>query len=266
MANVTTIGIDLAKNVFHLHAVDANGDVVFRKRLSRARLAEYLAQVPPSLIGMEACGGAHYWARRLTELGHEVRLVSPQFVKPYVKSNKNDRNDAEAICEATARPNMRFVKPNSIEHQDIQALHRIRSRLVGNRTALVNQIRGLLLEYGISMPRLIGTVRRQLPEILEDANNGLTMSGREYFASLYDELCALDERIDTAQRKADLGLLGRNEIDMNICRSPNAIRFCCTFGSYDLARPVYKRLAPGPSCPSAKPRLAESAIVPEWTP
>jgi len=174
----TTIGIDLAKSVFHVHAADAQGRPVFSRRVSRRKLAELIATLPPCLIGMEACGSAHYWARRFLELGHTVRLISPQFVKPFVKSNKNDRNDAEAICEAVSRPTMRFVAIKSVEQQDRQALHRVRQRLIGQRTAVINQVRGLLAEYGIVVARQPSSLRRRLPEILEDGENGLSARWR----------------------------------------------------------------------------------------
>lgn len=193
--NVTTVGIDLAKNIFHVHGVDERAKVVFRKRLSRRRLAEFMANLPACRVGIEACAGAHYWARVFGSYGHDVRMMSPQFVKPYVKSNKNDRNDAEGICEAVQRPNMRFVTPKSVEQQDIQALHRIRTRLVSQRTALANQVRGLLGEYGIILPQGIGHVRNRLPEVLEDAENALTILARELFHELDRELRCLDKRI-----------------------------------------------------------------------
>jgi transposase len=150
---VKTIGIDLAKSIFHLHGVDNQGKVVMRKRLSRSKLAEFMAQLSPCLVAMEACGGSHYWARRFQSMGHDVRLISPQFVKPYVKSNKNDMADAEAICEAVQRPNMRFVPIKSIEQQDILSIHRAREQVVRHRTAQGNQIRGLLMEYGLVIPK-----------------------------------------------------------------------------------------------------------------
>jgi transposase len=141
--NITTLGIDLAKDVFQLHGTNKKGEVVLQKKLSRIKLLEFIATLPKCLIGMEACGGSHYWARKFKSFGHEVRLIHPQFVKPYV----SDQNDAEAICEAVTRGNMRFVPIKDIEHQDIQSLHRIRSNLIQARTAAVNQIRGLLAEY-----------------------------------------------------------------------------------------------------------------------
>src|SRR5689334_25011905 len=162
---IVRIGLDLAKYVFEVHGVDSLGRAVVRKTLRRDAVAHFFANLPRCLVGMEASNGAHYWARVLAELGHKVRLISPQFVAPYVKSNKNDRNDAEAICEAVGRPTMRFVPPKSPEQLAIQALHRIRQRLVQSRTRLVNQIRGVLSEHGIVIARDIWRLRRALAEI-----------------------------------------------------------------------------------------------------
>jgi len=152
---------------------------------------------------MEACAGAHYWGRYAEEVGHSVRLIAPQFVKPYVKSNKNDRVDAQAIWEAVQRPNMRFVAAKTVEQQDIQSLHRIRNRTVTNRTALTNQIQGLLLEYGITTRPGRLALRRNIPEILEDAENGLSMRFRQILAELYEELIQLDIRVDALDRQVD---------------------------------------------------------------
>lgn len=147
---------------------------ILKKKLSRSKLTAFIANMEPCLIGIEACGGSHYWARNFTNFGHTVRMMAPQFVKPFVKSNKNDAVDAEAICDAVQRPNMRFVPIKSIEQQDIQSIHRIRSLLVSRRTAQANQIRGLLMEYGITIPVGIAYVRATIPDILEDATNALT--------------------------------------------------------------------------------------------
>jgi len=193
--NVTTLGIDLAKNVFQIHGVDRKGKPVMQKRLSRGRFLPFLANLPPCLVGIEACGSSNYWARRLRAVGHEVRLISPQYGKPYVKTNKNDCNDAEAICEAVARPTMRLVPIKNIAQQDIQALHRIRERLVHERTALVNQTRGILREYGVFLPEGIRPFRRKIPEVLEDAQNELTPLAREFTADQYARLGELDRRI-----------------------------------------------------------------------
>lgn len=167
MNNVTTVGIDLAKNVFSLHGVDASGREVLRRTVRREQLLALIAQVPACLVGMEACSGAHEWARQCQALGHSVRLMAPKFVTPYRKSGKNDGNDAEAICEAVARPNMRFVPIKSVEQQCVLTLHRVRQGFVEERTATLNRIRGLLAEFGHVLPQRAVEVRRRLPELLE---------------------------------------------------------------------------------------------------
>ena len=207
---VKILGIDIAKRVFQLHGINSSGKVVLKKRISREQLSNLIANIPPCLIGMEACGGSNYWARKFKEMGHEVKLMSPQFVKPYVKTNKNDAADAEAICEAVSRPTMRFVSLKSIEQQDIQALHRYRQRLIQQRTALVNQIRGLLSEYGIIVPQGITYIRKQLPQILESQENELTKLGLEIFSDLYQELSRSDQEIKSLDKKIDL-LCRQNE-------------------------------------------------------
>ena len=160
---ITTIGVDLAKNVIQIHGVDERGKTALKKQLKRAQVAEFFANLPACLIGMEACGSAHHWARKLESFGHTVKLMAPQFVKPYVKTNKNDAADAEAICEAVARPNMRFVPVKNIEQQSVLALHRVRQGFVKARTAQANQIRGLLSEFGIVIPRALLTLPSACP-------------------------------------------------------------------------------------------------------
>jgi len=199
--NIKRVGIDLAKQVFQLHGVDSQEKAVLRKQLRRAQMLEYFKKLPPCLIGMEACSSAHYWGRELQKLGHNVKLMAPQFVKPYVKSNKNDANDAEAICEAVARPTMRFVAIKTIAQQDIQAVHRIRSELVQQRTAKVNQIRGLLGEYGIVVGLRVETLRNALPLILEDAENGLSTDFRVLLEGLQQDLTTLTGRVDDMDKK-----------------------------------------------------------------
>ena len=197
---VTRIGIDLAKQVFQIHGVDERGRAVLRRRLRRAQVLEYFANLPACLIGMEACASSHYWARKLLALGHDVRLIAPQFVKPYVKGNKNDANDAEAICEATGRPSMRFVPIKSAAQQDILALHRVRTETVRHRTAKVNQIRGLLAEYGIVLAQGIAQVRRALPALVE-ASDALSAEFRVLLGALREDLVYLDERVSGLDRK-----------------------------------------------------------------
>src|SRR4030095_3186 len=172
MAQVTTLGIDIAKNVVFVHGVDTHGHVVVTKRLAPQKVLPLSPQRPPCLIDMEASGGAHYWAREFTKPGHTVKLMPPQFVKPYVQSQKNDPNDAAGICEAVERPRMRGVPVKSVAQQYVQALRRIRERQIKARTALINQIRGLLAEYGIVIPQRASQVRHTLPFLLEDAENG----------------------------------------------------------------------------------------------
>ena len=201
---ITTIGIDLAKNVFQVHGVDEHGKVVLRKQLKRSEVVAYFAQREPCLIGMEACGGAHYWARKLAEFGYPVRLMAPQFVKPYVKSNKNDRNDAEAICEAVARPNMRFVPVKTVDNQAVLALHRARQGFVKARTAQGNQLRGLLAEFGIVMPQGLGQLAKRLPEILEDGDNGLPGIMRQLLARLGAHLKELDRQVQELEGQIQL--------------------------------------------------------------
>jgi transposase len=199
--NIKRIGIDLAKQVFQVHGVDSQEKAVLRKQLRRTQMLDYFKKLPTCLIGMEACSSAHYWARELQKQGHTVKLMAPQFVKPYVKSNKNDANDAEAICEAVARPTMRFVAIKTIAQQDIQALHRIRSELVQQRTAKVNQIRGLLGEYGLVVGRRVDVLRNALPLLLEDAENGLTIDFRVLLEGLQQDLIMLDERVNEMDKK-----------------------------------------------------------------
>jgi transposase len=201
MKRISIMGIDLAKAVFQLHGTDAQGKMVFQKKLRRSELKEFIVKLSPCLIGMEACGGSHYWAREFEKMGHTVRLISPQFVKPYVKSNKNDAADAEAIAEALSRPSMRFVPIKPIANQDIQCLHRIRARLVRNRTALSNEIRGFLCEYGIVLPKSVRQLRMQVPLILEDATNELSSMARDLFAGLLEELKNVEDQITKYDRK-----------------------------------------------------------------
>ena len=201
---ITTIGIDLAKTVFQVHGVDERGKALLRKQLKRKDVLSFFANLEPCLIGMEACGSAHYWARKLSELGHTVRLMAPQFVKPYVKTNKSDRNDAEAICEAVARPNMRFVAVKTAPMQAVLALHRARQGFVRARTAQANQIRGLLAEFGIVIPKGIGHIAKRLPEILEDGENALPGIMRELLERLGENLKDMDRQVAELERQIKL--------------------------------------------------------------
>ena len=201
MSKLTTIGLDLAKHVFHVVGCDARGNRVLRKRLRRGQVLGYFSQLPPCRVGMEACAGSHYWGREIQALGHEVRLIPAQHVKPLVRGNKNDYNDALAIAEALGRPGLRFVGLKSAAQQDIQALHRLRSRCVAERTALCNQLRGLLAEYGIVLPRGVASLRRGIPELLEDADNGLSALFRRLLAERYRQLQELEGHLATYTRE-----------------------------------------------------------------
>ena len=193
--NITTMGVDLAKNVFQVHGVDERGKTGLRRQLKRGQVLMFFANRPRCLIGMEACASAHFWARKLMELGHTVRLMAPQFVKPYVKSNKNDAADAEAICEAVGRANMRFVPIKNAEQQALLGLHRARQGFVAARTGQANQIRGLLGEFGIVFARGIRWVTQKLPEILEDAENGLPDISRDLFSRLLSHFREVDRQV-----------------------------------------------------------------------
>ncbi len=192
---VTTLGIDLAKNVFQVHGCDANGKPALRKQLARRQLLNFMAKLPQCIVAMEACASAHYWAHEIEKLGHQVRLIAPRFVRPYVKANKNDASDAEAICEAATRPSMRFVAVKTTAQQDVQAVHRVRQQLVKTRTGLANQVRGLLAEHGIVMGRGFAQLRRALPMILEDRDNGLSAVMRELLGEIGERLRFVDDRL-----------------------------------------------------------------------
>lgn len=198
---ITTVGIDLAKNVFQVHGVNEHGKVVLKKQLKRGQMAMFFTHLPTCLIGMEACGSAHHWARKLQSMGHTVRLISPQFVKPYVKTNKNDVADAEAICEAVGRPNMRFVPVKNVEQQAVLALHRVRQGFIKARTAQANQIRGLLAEFGLIIPQGIGHIAARVPDLIEDASNELPGSFRMLVSQLIDHLKVLNIQVLNLEAK-----------------------------------------------------------------
>jgi transposase len=203
MKNIKVLGIDLAKNVFQLHGADSKGKCVLRKRLNRAKLTECLTKLPPCIIGIEACTGAHHWARLFEEMGHTVKMMAPQFVKPYVRSNKNDRNDARAIAEAVTRPDMKFVPIKKIEQQDILLLHRARALIIKQRTAQANQIRGLLAEYGIIIPKGI-THLKKMVEILEDNKEKLTEKSLLIFYKLNEQFKVYDIEIAAYEKQIEI--------------------------------------------------------------
>ena len=216
---ITTVGIDLAKNVFQVHAVDERGKTVMRKQLRRSQVAVFFGNLPPSVIGMEACASAHHWGRTLGRLGHTVRLMAPQFVKPYLKINKNDVADAEAICEAVNRPNMRFVPIKNIEQQAILSVHRVRSSFVKARTAQANQIRGLLGEFGLVIPQGIYNVAKSVPELLEDASNELPAPFRQLIDRLTEHLKELDRQVKDLEKQIIAWHRG-NELSRKLERIP----------------------------------------------
>jgi len=200
---ITSIGIDLGKTTFHLVALEERGKVVIKQKFSRKQLFAYTANLPSSLIGIEACSGAHFMGAALRDQGHDVRLIPAQFVKPFLKSNKNDFLDAEAIAEAVARENMRFVPIKTDDQLDLQALHRVRDRLVHRRTALINQIRGFLLERGITFAKGPANLRHQMPAILEDAEQNLTPRLRSLLAHLWQEWKTLNSDIERVSDEID---------------------------------------------------------------
>src|SRR5215470_16424312 len=192
---ITTVGLDVAKQVFQVHGVDACGKVVVRKQLRRKEVVKYFTQLPACEIGMEACSSSHYWARRLQGLGHTVKLMAPQFVRPYGKTNKNDARDAEAICEAVTRPSMRFVPIKTAEQQAMLALHRARQGFVKARTAQANQLRSLLAACGIVLPQGIHVLLRAVPAIVSDEENGLLESVRALFTRLLGHVKEWDRHV-----------------------------------------------------------------------
>ena len=225
--SVCVLGIDIGKTKFQLCGLTQSGHKVIDRQLTRKHLPEFVVNLAPCLIGIESCSGANYWARLFRGYGHEVRLIAPQFVKPFVKSNKNDRADAEAICEAIQRPGMRFVAIKEIEQQDVQSLHRIRSQVLANRTALVNQIRSLLHEYGINLPPGRRTVRTNIVLVLEDAANGLTTRFRHWLSDLLDDLIRLDERIENLDKEI-LQIARSDERSRRLMQVPGIGPMCAT--------------------------------------
>ena len=198
---IATIGVDLGKNTFHICAMNDKGTILLRERLTRAALPKRFANIPPCRIGMEACAGSHHIGRQLTALGHDVRLMPAKYVKPFLKSHKNDYRDAEAIAEAVQRPTMRFVPFKSDEQLDLQALHRVRSRLVGQRTAVINQICAFLLEHGVAVRQGPGALRLALPSILAQRTDVLSPRIIHLIEGLTGDWRRFDERIADVTRE-----------------------------------------------------------------
>ncbi len=201
--SVQTIGIDLGKTVFHLVGMDSRGGIVVKKRLSRLQLVRYTANLPVCLIGMESCSGAHHLAAVLSAQGHDVRLIPGQFVRPYVKSNKNDYVDAEAIAEAVQRPTMRFVPIKTGDQLDLQAIHRVRDRLIVRRTSVINQLRAFLLERGITVSQGRAVLRRQMPELLAQAAQSLSPCIQRLLQQLWREWLDLESQIEATTKEID---------------------------------------------------------------
>lgn len=202
MKSLTVVGIDLAKNVFELVGVDSHGKPLFRKRLKRSEMSAFFANIPACRVVMEACGGAHYWGRLFTSQGHRAQLIAAQYVKPFKLGQKNDRNDAQAIVEAALRPQMRYVAVKPLPAQDLQSLHRVRQQLISTRVMLVNQIRGLLMEYGVVLEESFSKFREQIADVLEDANNELTPLIRDLIIEQNDLL----NKVTTKEQVLELKL------------------------------------------------------------
>lgn len=201
--DITTIGVDIAKHTFHLVFANKNAKPIHRKQLSRTKFKELIHTHPKTTFALEACGTSHFWARTIQQAGHEVKLINPAFVKPFVMSNKNDFNDATAIVVAANQPTMRYVSPKKVEQQDILMMHRIRERMVTQKTALINQIRGLLAEFGIVIKGGAPNLMAELPFVLEDADNGLSALGREQFFLLSQELMEMEKRLQAQSQKIE---------------------------------------------------------------
>lgn len=198
---VTTIGIDLAKQVFAIHGVDQNGKTVLRKTLKRGEMRVFFARLLPCTIAMEACGSAHYWARTLQALGHTTKLIAPQFVKPYVRGNKHDAADAAAICEAASRPEMRFVAVKTVDAQAVLALHRVRDGFIKARTAQANQLRGLLAEFGLVIAQGVSRLVQEVKLVIADIDNGLPGLMRDLAQRLLSHLLEVDKQVQEIDRQ-----------------------------------------------------------------
>lgn len=221
MKKVTLLGIDIAKEIFQLHGVDSLGKAILKKKLKRSELLKFIAQMEPCVIVMEACGGSHYWAREFKKLGHDAKLISPQYVKPFVRGNKNDRNDAEAIVEAASRPRTRFVSINTEAEQDVRSVHRVRSRLIRDRTSLVNETRGCLYEYGVFKVKGITKIEKFLAEVNGDHENKLKLTSmvRELCIEAYEEYKEINKRIEKCDRKLE-AIANTNVICQNLMTIP----------------------------------------------
>ena len=215
---VTTIGVDIAKSVFHIHGVDASGQVVLRRKVSRNAFLTEMAQLPPCLIGLEAGSGAHHWARELIDLGHEARLMPPQYVRPFVKRNKHDAADAEACCEAVQRPGMRYVPVKSVEQQSVLMLHRVRDHFIRRRTGAINALRGHLAEFGLVAASQRAGLNRLL-ELVDTANHRLPSECAELLRLITAEIRGYDAEIAKLDRKLK-GLAREEDVSRRLCAIP----------------------------------------------
>lgn len=213
MKTVSVIGIDLAKTIFHVHAVDKHGVEIYKKKLSRQKMVELITQTPPCTIAMEACATAHYWGRTFSNMGHQIKLIAPQHVKPFVRGEKNDWNDAKGIAQCAQIADMRFVAVKSIVQQEIQSLHRIRERYVGNRTALGNEIRGILAEYGYAIATGYAKLKAQILTITQSEDCPLSSDLKKILQDLREELMDLDKKI-----------LDIEKIFMDLCRKTDVCK------------------------------------------
>jgi transposase len=234
------IGLDLAKNVFQVHGVDARERPVLRKRLSRTKVLEFFSQLPPCRVGMEACPGAHWWARQLLQLGHDVKLMPPQYVRPYAKRNKNDATDAEAICEALTRPTMRFVPVKSLEQQAALLLHRTRDLLVIQRTQLANALRGHLAEFGVVVAQGIGRVRELVTLLAEPNGDRVPPLAREVLMTVVMQLREVEQRITELERQL-LGWHRTNEVSRRVATIPGVGPITATALVATVGDPAYFR-------------------------
>ena len=212
--NINTIGLDIAKTIFHLVGLDKNGKKIQKKKLRRGQVLAYFANLPPCTIAIEGCGSAFYWQRELIKQGHRVKLLPAQYVKAHLRGNKNDYNDALAIAEASRVPELREVTPKTIEQQGIQALHRLRERTVNDRTSLSNQLRGLLAEFGIIFNQGITSVKKGLPAVLEDAENGLPHAFRDALGLKYNQFSQLDDLVKAFDKLINESSKAHKEIEL----------------------------------------------------
>jgi transposase len=261
---VTTIGLDLAKSIFQVHGVDAAGRMVLKRRLRRGELLAFFAKLPPCLVGLEACGGAHWWAREIVAVGHQVRLMPARYVRPYVKRNKNDAADAEAICEAVTRPSMRFVPVKGVEQQAVLLLHRTRELLVRQRTMLINALRGHLAEFGVVVAQGAGKVRELIAIVVDPDDARVPPLGKEALRLLIEQLRSIEDKLVELERDL-LAWHRTNEVSQRLTTVPGVGPITATAIAASVGDPAYFRsarhfaawlgLVPGQHASGGKERL-----------